>query len=463
MTAEIAIMNKTGMALAADSKATIGPGLKTFDTVNKVFTLSKLHPIGIMIYGNAEFMDYPIEVICKQFRAERGSRAEATVEGWADAFVNYLSTFAPMENDAIASNTCLALAAWLEEVGRSSLATARRKKIALTSPEYVKLLVDNLQRFTKRFDACDKLLDQHQQAKLFKQFSGSIEAVVQDFYGSYNDQALLDAAREFAVTVLACDEFSPRSTGIVVAGYGDKQLLPAIVALQTDGYIGKSLKIQRTHTSSITIDQPALLIPFAQKEMVQRFMDGIDPDYGRFLTLTFNRAIVRNCMQVLESYGLPEHKTDAVKADIIKAVTDSRRALEESIKKFQSEKFSSPILDMVQLLPKDELPHLAESLVALTSLKRHVSHDAETVGGPIDVALISKGDGFIWIKRKHYFKPELNPHFSANYLRGIRGEENVRRSTSRSGRGAQARRGKGDATDAGEASPPAGNGSAASG
>jgi hypothetical protein len=39
------------------------------------------------------------------------------------------------------------------------------------------------------------------------------------------------------------------------------------------------------------------------------------------------------------------------------------------------------------------------------------------VGGPIDVAVISKGDGFVWIKRKHYFKPELNPGFFANYFR----------------------------------------------
>ena len=30
------------------------------------------------------------------------------------------------------------------------------------------------------------------------------------------------------------------------------------------------------------------------------------------------------------------------------------------------------------------------------------------MGGPVDVAVISKGDGFIWIKRKHYFSPELN-------------------------------------------------------
>lgn len=41
----------------------------------------------------------------------------------------------------------------------------------------------------------------------------------------------------------------------------------------------------------------------------------------------------------------------------------------------------------------------------------------ETVGGPVDVAVISKGDGFVWINRKHYFKPELNTQFFNNYFK----------------------------------------------
>jgi len=62
---------------------------------------------------------------------------------------------------------------------------------------------------------------------------------------------------------------------------------------------------------------------------------------------------------------------------------------------------------------------MAESLVSLTSFKRKVTMESETVGGPIDVAVISKGDGFIWIKRKHYFKPELNPQFFASYYKEV--------------------------------------------
>jgi hypothetical protein len=60
---------------------------------------------------------------------------------------------------------------------------------------------------------------------------------------------------------------------------------------------------------------------------------------------------------------------------------------------------------------------MAESLVNLTAFKRHISKESETVGGPTDVAIITKGDGFIWIKRKNYFDVNLNRHYLNNYYR----------------------------------------------
>lgn len=54
--------------------------------------------------------------------------------------------------------------------------------------------------------------------------------------------------------------------------------------------------------------------------------------------------------------------------------------------------------------------------ISLTSLVRRMQPGEETVGGPVDVAVISKGDGFVWINRKHYFKPELNASFFSNYF-----------------------------------------------
>jgi hypothetical protein len=50
-------------------------------------------------------------------------------------------------------------------------------------------------------------------------------------------------------------------------------------------------------------------------------------------------------------------------------------------------------------------------------VKEKVTQPTQSVGGPIDVAVISKIDGFIWVKRKHYFRPELNPRFFSRKYR----------------------------------------------
>jgi hypothetical protein len=111
-------------------------------------------------------------------------------------------------------------------------------------------------------------------------------------------------------------------------------------------------------------------------------------------------------------------KTAAVKKT--KAVGDQiLKKFRKEFQEFRHKTLVNPIVSTVAVLPKDELAAMAEALVNLTSFKRRFSPNAETVGGPIDVAVISKGDGFIWVKHKHYFKPELNPHFPTNYFREI--------------------------------------------
>ena len=76
---------------------------------------------------------------------------------------------------------------------------------------------------------------------------------------------------------------------------------------------------------------------------------------------------------------------------------------------------ANTITSAVVNLSIPDLAQMAKNLVEMTSFKRRVSLDVETVGGPIDVAVISKGDGFIWIERKHYFKREFNEHFFDGY------------------------------------------------
>lgn len=60
-------------------------------------------------------------------------------------------------------------------------------------------------------------------------------------------------------------------------------------------------------------------------------------------------------------------------------------------------------------MPLQDAIDLAEFLVDLTIKFSRFMPGAPTVGGPIEIAAISKHEGFRWIKRKYYFKREMNP------------------------------------------------------
>ncbi|RZI61171.1 MAG: hypothetical protein EOP37_08385 [Rubrivivax sp.] len=71
----------------------------------------------------------------------------------------------------------------------------------------------------------------------------------------------------------------------------------------------------------------------------------------------------------------------------------------------------SPLLGVLQSLSVQEMAHLAESLLGIESLKERVTSPSESVGGPIDVAAITKDEGLVWIRRKHYFDAAMNMRY----------------------------------------------------
>jgi len=60
-------------------------------------------------------------------------------------------------------------------------------------------------------------------------------------------------------------------------------------------------------------------------------------------------------------------------------------------------------------MPIQDAIDLAEFLVDTTIQFSRFTPGAPLVGGPIEIAAITKHEGFKWIRRKHYFSEELNP------------------------------------------------------
>jgi hypothetical protein len=82
---------------------------------------------------------------------------------------------------------------------------------------------------------------------------------------------------------------------------------------------------------------------------------------------------------------------------------------DEQLGRFQAILAQSATQVITAAMPIKEAIELAEFLVETTKKFSHFSPGATTVGGPVEIAAITKHEGFKWIKRKHYYSAELNP------------------------------------------------------
>ena len=118
--------------------------------------------------------------------------------------------------------------------------------------------------------------------------------------------------------------------------------------------------------------------------MVETIMNGIDPNLNIF--------IAEQLSSVLDKNGLGEET----------------EKIFENISSIQQKYYINPIIDLIGMQPLNEMASTAKTFIELTSFKRKIVNTLETVGGPVDVLAISKGEGPIWIDRKYYFDIDKN-------------------------------------------------------
>ena len=90
------------------------------------------------------------------------------------------------------------------------------------------------------------------------------------------------------------------------------------------------------------------------------------------------------------------------------AINNISQPLIDKLNDYKQTVITQPLLNMLAFMGIEDMAELAESLVNVTSLKRKFTEGFESVGGPVDVVVVTKGDGIVWIKRKQYFTKSLN-------------------------------------------------------
>jgi hypothetical protein len=419
VTAEIAIINKGAITLATDSAVTltVRGAQKIYNCADKLFELSDHDPIGIMVFNNLSFMGIPLEVAIKQFRAGRGDIRYDTIIEAATAFFRYLEEDLLPSKENQKQHARAIITGRLQEILRSfRYAITTEWDNGRKDPDYPVVFMRTVERTVIHLEALNaaegfssvteaEMLDFH--GDLFK------EAIATTFEGlPLTDEHVLQLTKVCILT-LTRDEYSALLTGVVFAGFGRLETLPVLMAFETDGIICNRLKKRETRRVVTTRDEIAgEIIPFAQREMVDRFLYGIDPEFENGIESYIDVAVRSVGNAILRALPRTKRATrERVESGIEKARQAASGYWKDHMLPAVKERFMREVQDMVYLMPKPELARLATELINLTSVKRKFSSGKDSVGGPIDVAVISKTDGFVWVRRKHYFKAELNPRY----------------------------------------------------
>ncbi|SFK99509.1 hypothetical protein SAMN04488518_113124 [Pseudovibrio ascidiaceicola] len=432
MTAEIAILNKSCVALAADSTVSFGP-YKTFNSAEKLFEFSEKQPLAVMIYNAASFLDCPIELLIKDYRS-KNDQLFNSVEEAAEDFLSHLTEYGQTVSDAVRTSNLINLCRDVLNVieaklqKRISAISMKREMDSFTTDEFQDVVREILATIGAGlgFNAANFNYAPTDQ-DVFDKEREEADKIIHDYIESYtkhysNVRIQGELIKEIVDLLFfyATTKVPSAFTGIVVAGYGENDMFPSLCSYAVSGMLGGNLVFQNQDNCKIDRDNfPSAIIPFAQKEMVSRFLTGVDDEFID-QTNTYLNEILGELNREIIDFLEYETSDDKDRLNSFLSAVSERILDDLNNKCFLQlrSNFLQEVQHMVSAMPKAEIVEMARSLVELTSFKRKISSQIETVGGPIDVAIISKNEGFVWVNRKHYFPAELNARYFNRIRRG---------------------------------------------
>ncbi len=425
VTAEIIIMNSRAIALAADSAATVTTGLggaKIFSSDDKIFTLTESAPVGIMTFGKADFMGIPFETIITEYRRRQGSETRPHLKDYANRFLAFLKDeIAKHVSEDVQNEFILNLARGLtREIAELIESELSRLRVDLADEdedtaqarwefEGSRLISDIIDEYRSKLDEAEhvdgmggEVLRQAEQ--LLESQTDEILAILNRLDLTVEEMERLLQVVNDALPVMTEDVSLRRGgdySGIVVAGFGEEDLLPAYYEYHIEGLFQSTLKSREVEYYEIEDSDDSEITPFAQGDVIYTFLFGIYPSLLRQSQELFGemlRDFVEELMANLDRYSNEERES---------ILSGLEQSIELTADSFRRDVFGrafdqhyGEIASVASFMPKEQLAEMAEALINLTSLRRRVSFDEETVGGPTDVAVITKSDGLVWVKRK---------------------------------------------------------------
>jgi len=359
MTAEIAILNTHGVAIAADSATTLRFGnneQKIFNSANKIFTLSKYQPVGIMVYNNANYMRIEWEIIIKEYRKLLGKKSFSTLFEYAKDFIGFVSNFKYVKYEQqkdFLLLICYSFFSFLRNKFLNMLEEKLGDAENLTNKQISAVFDETIEWLNE----IHKKRSDKMNVKVDTEFIDNLKNEILDIIGNVFEEYKITKVQINKLINLLKNEIKKRIgntgifTGVVITGFGKNEIYPSIYSCHIHGKLGKYLMISNEQEEQISEKSTAQIIPYAQSEMVSSFMEGIDPDFEYEIRNQIG-SLINNLGEIVDkSY---KNKLSTIQEKFFEYIENIKR-----------ENYINPIMNIVDSLQKPELAEMAESLVSV--------------------------------------------------------------------------------------------------
>jgi len=408
MTSEIAVLNQKAVALAADSAVTLVDGglVAVRNDQRKLFNLVEGRPIGLMFFGIADVMGHPWDQLIEHYQTKVKPQNFAHVADYAASFLGSLDNleeFFPRARQKDEYRRLLAsvfrylfhFAQYLRDSGEGELANVSDAAVLEAAIERVWRTYQVRDDGSPRGDL--PCFPKDFARRIAQEYADTIEETIAYGFSAFNlGKQSQQRLRDIAIWCVVKDLFLEDVTGLVFSGYGADDRYPSVVTCYMSSIVGGIAKRGGPTVDAIDGDIRSRIRVFADSEVTNAFIRGIDFNLERRLYGGFRVMLHGLVDQLVEALPVSEAREDVrgrFQRDFVPRYFD---AFHKMIVDYQQQAFINPVLRVLEIAAKNELAETARDLVGLNVFKKRITAQKQTVGGAIDVAVISRENGFQW-------------------------------------------------------------------
>ncbi len=391
MTCEVAVMNKRGIALAADSAVALSNGRRIFHTAEKLFPLSPSIPVAIMTFGAADVMNVPWETVIGLYGRTLGDSRFDTLDQYAQSFLSFIegagSLFPP--EDQMNNVKAVVETIW-SDLYRNKLSEQLGAAASIPAKEQIAVLAEIIRADHEVWRQYDDLegFGADYGARVAAAYRRVLNQVETKVFADLKLPAALKSDLRKTVSLMFGKDWFHRKTesGLVVVGMGEAEFFPVLIQYRVGSVAADRLRYAKVAEIRLGPTDDAAVVPFAQRETIDMIITGIHPHLRA-------KLVEPAACRTLDAGA----NGKSAMSRLSRSGKDFACYLHEEIQ----QGYDEPFMEAVSGLPRQDLAKVAETLVGLTIfLTRMTGDKSQTVAAPIDVALLSKAEGFRWIKHK---------------------------------------------------------------